>query len=146
MLRGSLVLLPLHLMFQFSSLCPLHKMVLGSHGINMCRDVFLLPCGRTPTQIKGCEIGKGGLGLTCFFHVVVGGTESTDVTENLRCSVICQDEVKARNSYLISLPSCYFLSYQSEAFAWLLMQNNEFRKCTSIKRLPTEAPSIISFS
>lgn len=49
-------------------------------------------------------------GLTCFFHVVVGGTESTDATEGVVCSVICQGEVKARNSYLISVPSCYFLA------------------------------------
>lgn len=63
------------------------------------------------TQIKECKIDrKWGLGLTCFFHIVVGGTESTDVTKGLLCSVICQDEVKVRNSCLISLPSCYFLA------------------------------------
>lgn len=87
----------------------------------MCRDVFLLPCGRTPPQIKGCEIGKGGLGLTCFFHIAIGGTKFTDVTEGLLCSVICQDEVKARNSYF---PVVIFLATRVKPLPGYLCRTN----------------------
>lgn len=140
-------MLPLHLLFQIPSLCPLHEMVLGSHGISMCRGVFLLPRGRTPPplQIKECEIdGKCGSGLTCFFHVAVGGPESAGVSDPVLCALPRRGQGQ---EFLLDFSSqLLFSSYQGEAFAWLLMQNNSFRRRTSVKRLPTRSPSIISFS